>query len=148
MRPDDGKFSLWPIAVVGFLAILAVASVTPVVRLNSSAPPDFAAVRAHGTSPNPAEAQAYWRTAADVLQWKYDRTTALPAAIPSEFTLADGTHNRPEEQAARAAYWGKLRQEWLKSENWHKTVDFNASWIPNTVESVWQGVHDYLINHT
>jgi hypothetical protein len=150
MRPDDGRLNLWPVAVIGFFAVLAAASITPVVRLNSKPPADFVAPRANAKGANSKEAAGYWETAVEVIQWRYLRTEQLPEKVPVDFALGNANPNAstPEEQAARAAYWSKLRQEWLRSENWHKTVNFDANWLLEDARAVSRGVHDFLIDHT
>ncbi len=140
MRPSEGRINLWPLAVIGFIVILAVASVTPVMRLNSTPPPDFVAVRATAKGPNTAEAQRYWDAAVQVIQWRYDRTGALPPQAPREFGPTDGK----TDDAARAAYWAKLRQEWLDADNWHKTITFDLTWMLHDLESVWRWIGDFF----
>ena len=144
MRPSDGRISLWPIGVVGFILVLAVASVTQVVRLNSTPPKDFVNLRATAKGPNAAEAKRYWDTAVEVIQLRYSRTSALPVQAPAEFAPADGKF----DGASRQAYWAKLREEWLKSENWHNSLSFDVSWMLNDVSAVWRGIHDWAIDHT
>ncbi len=144
MRPSDGAISLWPLAVIGFIVVLAAASVTPVARLNTKAPKDFQDLRATAKGPNAAEAQRYWDTAVNVIQWRYDHTAALPTQPPAEFAPGDGR----SANAARQAYWAKLREEWLQADNWHKTVTVNITWILNDVQAVWRGVRDWAVDHT
>jgi hypothetical protein len=144
MRPSDGRTNLWPLAVIGFIVILAVASITPVVRLNATPPPDFAALRVAGQRPNAAEAARYWDAAVQVIQWKYDRTAALPAKVPAEFSPANGK----TESAARQAYWDKLREEWLRADNWHRTVDFDLSWMIHGAESIWRELRGFVQDRT
>ena len=144
MRPSEGRMNLWPLAVIGFIVVLAVASITPVVRLNGTPPPDFVALRATGKGPNAAEAARYWDAAVQVIQWKYERTGMLPVQVPAEFSPANGR----TDSAARQAYWAKLREEWLKADNWHRTLDFDVSWLINGAESVWRGVRDFAQDHT
>ena len=144
MRPSDGRISLWPLGVIGVLIVLGVASVTTVMRLNSVPPKEFTTVRATAKGANAAEAQRYWDAAVQVIQLRYSRTSVLPAQPPAEFAPADGKSNA----AARQAYWEKLRQEWLKADNWHKTVTFDVTWIWHDAESVWRGVHDWAMDHT
>ena len=144
MRPSDGKISLWPMAVIGFIVVLAVASVTPVVRLNTTPPRDFLDLRATAKGPNAAEAQRYWDTAVQVIQWRYDRTSVLPLQPPAEFAHSDAR----SDNTARQAYWAKLREEWLKADNWHKTITVNISWMLNDAESVWRGIREWASDHT
>ena len=144
MRPSDGRISLWPLGVIGFILVLLVACITIVVRLNSAPPKDFVELRATAKGPNAAEAKRYWDSAVEAIQLKYSRTSALPAQMPPEFAPGNGK----ADAAARQAYWAKLREEWLKSDNWHTTVTFDASWIMNDFQSVWRGFHDWSIDHT
>jgi hypothetical protein len=150
MRPDDGRLSLWPVAVIGFFAILAAASITPVVRLNSNPPADFVSLPATAKGANPKQAAGYWETAVQVIQWRFLRTERLPEQVPPDFTLGDTTADRmsADEQAARAAYWSKLRQDWMKAENWHKTIEFDANWMIDDARAVSRGIHDFLVDHT
>src|ERR1700688_2669511 len=105
MRPDDGRVNLWPAAVVAFIVILAAASITPTVRLNTTPPSDFVALRASTTGADNALAARYWESAVSVIQWKYNRTSTLPAQVPADFRLADvgGSVSRGENQGARLA---------------------------------------------
>jgi len=144
MRPSDGRISLWPLAVIGFIVILTAASITPIVRLNSTPPKDFVNLRATAKGPNAAEAERYWDTAVQVIQWRFDRTAALPAQPPAEFAPADGR----TDSAARQAYWTKLREEWLRPDNWHKTITFNVTWMWHDAQAIWQSIDEWLVNHT
>ena len=65
-----------------------------------------------------------------MIQWKYSRASTLPPQAPAEFKLADrsGNPDKLEDQAARAAYWAKLREEWLQPENWHTSYGVDLSW--------------------
>ena len=63
---------------------------------------------------------------------------------PPEFSPADGS----VQSGARLAYWAKLREEWLKAANWHRTLSIDFSWIRNDAQSIWQGVHDFAPDHT
>src|SRR6266516_4460534 len=101
MRPSDGRISLWPLGVIGFIVVLLVACVTVVVRLNTAPPKEFAELRATAKGPNAAEAKRYWDNAVQVIQLKYGRTSALPTQPPPEVVPGD----RKAEAAARQAYW-------------------------------------------
>ena len=144
MRPSEGRINLWPLAVTGVIVILAVASITPVMRLNSAPPPDFVALRATAKGPNATEAQRYWDVAVQVIQWRYDRTSALPVQVPAEFKPGDGK----TDGEASPRYWAKLRQEWLVSDNWHKTITFDMSWILHDVQSLWGWLSNFFRNHS
>jgi hypothetical protein len=144
MRPNDGRISLWPIGVIGFIVILAVASVSPVERLNSSPPADFVALRVSARGGDPPEAAQYWDVAVQVIQWRYNRTSPLPEQAPPEFSPADGS----AQSAARLAYWAKLREDWLRADNWHRTLSIDFSWMRHDAQSVWQGFHDFALDHT
>jgi hypothetical protein len=110
------------------------------MRLNSTPPPDFVAVRATAKGPNAAEAHRYWDAAVQVIQWRYDRTSVLPPQAPREFSPADGK----TDSQARAAYWAKLRQEWLNSDNWHKTITFDITWMLHDMQSVWRWLRTFI----
>lgn len=146
MRPDDGRTSLWPAAVVAVIVILAVASVTPVLRLNSAAPSDFVSLRWSAKAPESTIAAGYWESAVSVIQWKYSRTSALPEQVPTEFKLVDnaGKGTTGESQGVRAAYWAKLRQEWLKADNWHTTLDFDLSWMTRDILALSRAVINFV----
>jgi hypothetical protein len=145
MRPSDGRISLWPLAVIGFIVVMAVACITPVVRLNSQPPKDFVAVRTTASGANAAEAARYWEAAVEVVQWRYDRTAPLPEAAPAEFSPGDAGK---VDASARLAYWAKLREEWMKPDNWHRTLSFDMSWMINDVESIWRGFREFAADHT
>ena len=93
-------------------------------------PSDFVALRVSAAGPNTALAGGYWEAATRVIQWKYTRTFPLPEQVPAEFTLSDvvGKSVKTENQAAREAYWGKLREEWLRRDNWHTSFDLDLTW--------------------
>lgn len=138
MRPSDGRFSLWPAAVLLFVIVFAAPSLKSVVHLNSSPPADYLALHA-STLPKTQVARAYWDVAVRVIQWKYNRTTVLPEQTPADFTLsADGEKFSAEDRASRVAYWKKLREEWLRPENWRTTYSFDLSWIVSGFQSAWQ----------
>ena len=144
MRPSEGRINLWPLAVTGVIVILAVASITPVMRLNSAPPPDFVALRATAKGPNATEAQRYWDVAVEVIQWRYDRTSMLPVQAPAEFKPGDDK----TDDEARPRYWAKLRQEWLVSDNWHRTITFDISWILHDVQALWGGLSNFVRDHS
>ncbi len=145
MRPDDGRMSLWPLAVVGVIVVLAVASITPVRRLNPAPPSDFVALRSSANRSDASLAAGYWESAESVIQWKYSRTSTLPEEVPADFKLAD--HNGTGNPAARSAYWAKLREEWLRADNWHTTYSFDASWIVVNVEALSHAVTSFVTDH-
>jgi hypothetical protein len=146
MRPDYGRMSLWPVGVVAVIVILAVASITPVVRLNSAPPSDFVALRSSAKSSDAARAAGYWDAAVSVVQWKYSRTSSLPEQVPVDFRLVDesGKGTNGDSPAARAAYWEELREEWLKADNWHTTYSFDMSWIVRDVLALSRAVTNFV----
>jgi hypothetical protein len=146
MRPTDGRMSLWPLAVSAVIVILAVASITPVVRLNSAPPSDFIALRLTARGPNAAVAAEYWKLAERVIQWKYSRTGTLPEQVPADFRLADnsGKGIAGESQAARITYWAKLRGEWLRADNWHTAYSFDVSWMVRDVEALAREITNFV----
>jgi hypothetical protein len=145
MRPSDGRISLWPLAIIGFIVILGAACITSVERLNKEPPRDFVALKTSARGANAAEAARYWQTAVEVVQWRYDRTSPLPEAAPAEFCPGDAGK---ADAAVRLAYWAKLREEWLKPDSWHRTISFDMSWMINDVESIWHGFRDFALDHT
>ena len=149
MRPSDGRLSLWPVAVIGVLVVLALASITPVLRLNPVPPSDFVTFKSSSKGPNAALAAGYWKSAENVVQWKYDRTTSLPDQIPADFKLADDSGNEitMENQGVRSAYWAKLREEWLKADNWHTTYSFDLSWMVRDALALSRGVTNFVRDH-
>jgi hypothetical protein len=132
MRPSEGRISIWPVAVIGLAAMLFALTISPTVKLKS-APPSGFALGASNTTP----ASEYWNVAVRVIQWKYNRTSALPEQVPAEFRLAENSvHPKIEDHAARAAYWAKLRGEWNKPENWRQTYRLDFSWMVHSAQSV------------
>jgi len=124
MRPSTGRISLWPAAVIGFVLVLAASSITFTSTLKAAPPADFVAA-----GPQSARAMAYWDVGVRVIQWKYARGTALPEQVPEEFRLAqDPRHVVNDDRAARNAYWTKLREAWLRPENWQTGFKFEMSW--------------------
>jgi hypothetical protein len=141
--------SLWPVAVIGVIVVLAVASITPVVRLNPAPPSDFVALRSSAKGSNAAMAEEYWAAAESVIQWKYNHTSALPEEVPAEFRLVDngGKETTGESPVVRVAYWTKLREEWLKADNWHTTYSFDLSWMVRNVQALSRGVTNFVRDH-
>jgi hypothetical protein len=146
MRPSKGRISLWPVGVIGLVLVLAALSITPMLKLKSEPPPDFVASRAPGTAAKDAAAAAYWEVAVSVIQWKYNRASSLPEQMPEEFRLAAdvGQPARTEDRAARAAYWAKLREEWLRPENWHTTISLDLSWPVRNAKSMSHDVLEFI----
>jgi hypothetical protein len=149
MRPSDGRYSLWPVGVLAFIVVIAAASITPIVRLNSTPPSDFAALRATASRPDAAAAAGYWESAVSVIQWKYNRTSPLPEQAPAEFRLGDdsGKAATGVDRTARTAYWAKLREEWLKAENWHRTISFDLMWAVRDAQSLWHAIAGFVQDH-
>ncbi len=148
MRPSDGRYSLWPVGVTLFVLLTAVVSVQPTVKLNSSPPADFIALRASVTQSKTTTAEAYWNVASSVIQWKYSRTAELPEQLPAEFKLPEETSKSGsgEDRAIRAAYWAKLREEWIRPDNWHTAYSFSLTWVFRDLESLRRGFMS-LIDH-
>jgi hypothetical protein len=132
--------------VVGVIVILAVASITPVVRLNTAPPSDFLALRSSAKGSDTAIAEGYWEAALNVIQWKYSRTSALPEQATADFRLAEdsGKAANGDNPAVRAAYWAKLREEWLKADNWHTTYSFDMSWMIRDVQALARAVTNFV----
>lgn len=130
MRPSTGRISIWPAAVVGFVVVLAALSITPALTLQAAPPPDFVGTGTYAAASQSALSKAYWGVAVRVIQWKYSRGAALPEQVPEEFRLPNGTGQAAlvGDNAARTAYWGKLREAWLRPENWHTTFRLDLSW--------------------
>jgi len=81
-----------------------------------------------------------------VIQWKYNRASALPELVPADFRLA-GTTVQPanlEDRAARAVYWAKLREEWLRPDNWHTTYKLDLGWPLRSVRGLSNAVMRFL----
>jgi hypothetical protein len=150
MRPSDGRISLWPVAVIGFIVLLLAACITPVVRLNTTPPSDFVALKTSAKGSNTATASRYWDAAVRVVQWKYNRTSTLPAQAPADFSLTDESNKRVggENEAARFAYWARLREDWLKAENWHTTYSFDLSWIARDLQYLWSAAMNFVSDHS
>lgn len=146
MRPSDGRISLWPAVVITVVFTLAALSVTPTVKLNNAPPYDFVALRASAAGPKTEMAEKYWEVAARVIQWKYSRTSALPAEVPAGFTLSDSsaTPYKIEDQAARATYWAKLREEWLRPDNWHTTYGVDWNWPVRNAKSLTRAIMQFI----
>jgi len=146
MRPSEGRISIWPAAVIGLILILAALSVTPAVKLKSVPPSDFVALRASAAGSKAATAGRYWEVTTRVIQWKYSRATALPVQAPADFTLTDGSGrpDRTEDQASRATYWAKLREEWLRPENWHTTYGIDLSWPVKNAKETYRVVMRFI----
>jgi hypothetical protein len=137
MRPGEGIISLWPLAVLVIVVILSAFSITPTTRLAKTIPADFADLRVAGAA-NSALANQYWKTATGVIQWKYNRSEVLPEQVPSDFMLASygGKALTAQEQAARLAYWAKLRDEWPRPNNWNTTYAFDLHWALRGIQTV------------
>jgi hypothetical protein len=118
------------------IVVLSAVSITPATKLKAEAPADFIALRADGNAPDAALAAHYWKIASGVIQWKYNRASALPEQVPADFVLVanSGKPLTMPEQAARAAYWAKLREEWLVPENWHTAYTFDGNWALRSIQ--------------
>jgi hypothetical protein len=140
---------LWPIVVIAFIVGLAAVSITLTVRLNTAPPSDFVTLRASAKGPDTDMARGYWVAAVSIIQWKYTRTSALPVQPPVDFKLVEdsGKGADEESQAARVAYWARLREEWLKTDNWHKTYSFDLSWMARDAESVSRAATNFVRDH-
>jgi len=143
MRPSDGRIHLWPAVVVVFLSILLTIGISSGVRLNAAPPPDFVALRVSSERADAAKASAYWELAVRVIQWKYNRVSGLPEQVPEDFKLPDAT-GKTTTSADRSAYWKKLREEWLRSENWHTTYGFDLSWLIRDVATLSHAVGNFV----
>lgn len=146
MRPNEGVISLWPLGTIVVLVVLSAVSVTPTNKLKAEPPPDFIALRVGGNTPDTALAAQYWRIATGVIQWKYNRASALPVQVPADFVLVakDGKPLSMPEQAARAAYWAKLRDEWTVPENWHTTYALDGTWALHGLQILSDGVMRFI----
>src|ERR1039458_8554996 len=82
MSTNYGRMGLWPVAVIAFIVVLAAASITPTVKLNTAPPSDFVTLRASAKGPDTDMARGYWEAAVRVIQWKYTRTSSLPLFEP------------------------------------------------------------------
>ena len=149
MSTNYGRMGLWPVAVIAFIVVLAAASITPTVKLNTAPPSDFVTLRASAKGPDTDMARGYWEAAVRVIQWKYTRTSTLPLQPPVDFRLADdsGKGANEESPAARVAYWARLREEWLKADNWHTTYNFDVSWMARDAESVSRAATNFVRDH-
>lgn len=134
MRPSRGRITLWPLAVIVFGMTLAFLSVTPTVQLNSAPPSGFVSVE----QPKTAHARGYWEVAVRVIQWKYNRASALPEQVPADFRLAGnaGQSANVADRADRVVYWVKLREEWLRPENWHTAYKLDLGWPLRSARSL------------
>jgi len=138
MRPSDGRFSLWPVAILIMLGIIGAFSIKPTVKLKVDPPPDFLALHA-STAPKASIASEYWHVAERVIQWKYNRTAALPEQMPEEF-VRPADVDKPlsaEDRAARVAYWEKLREEWLRPESWRTVYSIDIGWFVSGCQTAW-----------
>jgi hypothetical protein len=140
MRPSQGRVSLWPLAVIIIIMALGVLTITPKVELKANPPAGFVALRTTAGTPKTAVANGYWDVAAHVIQWKYNRGSALPEQVPAEFSLPNdiGKTNNIEDRAARVAYWEKLREEWLRPESWRTFYSIDLDWITTGAQTLWR----------
>lgn len=138
MRPSEGRISLWPAVVIGFVATMAALTVTPTMKLAIVPPPDFVGSSATTAPTKVSLASEYWQVVVGVIQWKYNRTAELPEQMPPEFRLVQGTGGG--DQLDRATYWKAARKEWNKPENWHRSYQVDWSWMINDAHSLSQAV--------
>lgn len=145
MRPSDGQISLWPVAVIGFVLVLAAISIDSNMVLNNTAPQDFLALQTSSKRSNPSIAGAYWEVAVRVIQWKYSRTVQLPEQPPAAFELApDPVRQTADQRAVRVLYWAKLREEWARPDNWHRTYELDFSWTSRTAHFLSHDVLEFV----
>lgn len=138
MRPSDGRFSLWPAAISMFFVVIVMVSVKPTMKLRADPPADFLALHA-SANPKVSFAKDYWDVAVHVTQWKYNRTATLPEQVPGDFMLPEDM-DKPltvEVRAIRVAYWEKLREEWLRPENWRTSYSIDITWFTSGCQTAW-----------
>lgn len=136
MRAGEGLISLWPLVVIVVLVILSAFSITPTTKLIAEVPADFAALHVPGTTPDLAT--QYWQVARSVIQWKYNRSATLPEQAPADFIPLTHSGKLPTamEQETRLIYWAKLREEWLRPDNWRTTYSFDLHWALRGVQNM------------
>ena len=144
MRPSEGRYSLWPVAVFLVVLVLAALSITPTVEFNNAPPSDFVPLHASDAGPKAALAGGYWEVAARVIQWKYSRTSSLPVQAPAEFAMSTSKPDKSEDQVARTVYWVKLREEWLRPENWHTAYVVDLSWPERNAKSFSRAIKQFI----
>jgi len=120
------------------------ASALPVIRLRAEPPAGFFDKRpdwsAKARTREEQLARAYWERAVRNVQAKYKFGTNLPDEPPAEFTVEEKglSGSSPKiDPAARARYWGKLRQVWVLPEAWEKSSGWNMAWIRSALQSAY-----------
>lgn len=138
MRPSEGRLSLWPVAVLAIVIVLALLSFDLPLRLRATTPQEFRTAVAKTTGKqNRQQADDYWLLAVNVVQWKYPFGSILPKDPPPEFALPlAGAAERRDGQAMRLQYWAALRQVWPQPAIWRHSLEFDVSWVEHSVDSV------------
>lgn len=150
MRPSDNRIKLWPVAVVGFFAVLIALSFHTGYRLRDVAPGEFRDLSVAGGKTDPEMADQYWKSAVGVLQWKFPRGTALPQNAPPEFVLLPDSdaHKKPSAGESRQLYWTQLKHLWPRPEVWYRNYEFDPSWSWRAAQSAIAGVSEFIRTST
>jgi len=128
------------------IAVLSAVSITPTTKLKADVPAGFIAVHVAGGNSDAALAARYWKIATGVIQWKYNRSAELPERVPADFVLVANS-TKPltmAEQAARASYWARLREEWPVPGNWHTTYALDGKWALQSLQTLSDGVMHFI----
>jgi hypothetical protein len=129
------RAAVWLIPVAPILVFL-ILSIRPVMRLRADPPAQFSEgppgpnVRQSATEERLA--RAYWDSAVQYVQLKYEHGANLPDEPVPEFK-AEGTAarhgNLKSDSDTRHLYWGRLRQAWVLPQTWRKAYVWDAGWM-------------------
>jgi type II secretory pathway predicted ATPase ExeA len=136
---------------VWFFPLLFVAlSIHPVTYLPSDPPAEFVGPGEDGSSPmSPSEersALAYWQSAIQDVQPKYELGTDLPEEPPAEFRTGGNTaqHGTPRSDTrTRRRYWRRLRQIWVQPQFWKKSY-WDTGWLDTMLKSMRQEFQEII----
>jgi len=129
------RAAVWLIPVAPILAFL-ILSIRPVMRLRADLPAQFSegppGPNATQAATEERLARAYWDSAVQYVQLKYEYGTNLPDEPVPEFK-AEGTAarrgNLNSDSDTRHLYWRRLRQAWVLPQTWQKAYVWDTGWM-------------------
>jgi hypothetical protein len=142
-KPRPKKPAWYWMLTIGFCLFFIYRSTIPILRLQSSPPPEFidnARKMSHDPGqPESRVALAYWNVAVDSIQAKYPPKKSLPAAPPPEFRIDSKlTGQSANSDEDRAIYWHRLRDVWSDNEVWQESHGWNTEWFMDFLGDVGQ----------
>lgn len=126
--------------------LFAYASIKPTFRLRTEMPPQFADATASTQQSTEAKiARAYWDCAMIQVQWKYVYGQHLPEEPPRAFVIASEEFGEAaRDPVTRARYWRRLQAVWFMPGAWHKTYEWDFSWLITWIDPTQRWLNNHL----